>query len=59
MSAVCRMGLGKTLQTLSLFAYLREQGLKVPHLIICPLSVLGAWITVSTSHASTECSSSL
>lgn len=56
MSGVCRMGLGKTLQTLSLFAYLREQGLKVPHLIICPLSVLGAWITVSTSHASTECS---
>lgn len=42
-----RMGLGKTLQTLSLLAYLNEQhGVKGPHLLICPLSVLGAWITV-------------
>lgn len=42
------MGLGKTLQTLSLIAYLHEtHGVKGPHLLICPLSVLGAWMTVS------------
>lgn len=41
------MGLGKTLQTLSLLAYLNENhGIKGPHLLICPLSVLGAWMTV-------------
>jgi SNF2 family DNA or RNA helicase len=39
------MGLGKTLQTLSLIAYLSEaQGKKGSHLLICPLSVLGAWM---------------
>ncbi|GAA5946244.1 hypothetical protein JCM3775_004538 [Rhodotorula graminis] len=38
------MGLGKTLQTLALIAYLAEQhGRKGPHLIVCPLSVLGSW----------------
>ncbi|KAL8279227.1 hypothetical protein RQP46_008264 [Phenoliferia psychrophenolica] len=40
------MGLGKTLQTLSLFAYLSEaHNIKGPHLLICPLSVLSAWMT--------------
>ncbi|SCV74235.1 BQ2448_6667 [Microbotryum intermedium] len=40
------MGLGKTLQTLSLLAYLYEtHGFKGPHLLVCPLSVLGAWMT--------------
>ncbi|THH29276.1 hypothetical protein EUX98_g4910 [Antrodiella citrinella] len=41
------MGLGKTLQTLSLFAYIAEHeslGSMDPHLIICPLSVLSAWL---------------
>ena len=42
------MGLGKTAQTISLFAYLadtyNERG---SHIVICPLSVLGAWMTVS------------
>jgi hypothetical protein len=43
------MGLGKTLQTLSLLAYLHEtHGVKGPHLLICPLSVLGSWITVGS-----------
>lgn len=41
------MGLGKTLQTLSLLAYLKEHASDddpgLPHLIICPLSVLSAW----------------
>ncbi|KAJ3052145.1 hypothetical protein HK097_006842, partial [Rhizophlyctis rosea] len=39
------MGLGKTLQTLSLLAYLKETGVSGPFLIICPLSVLSAWMT--------------
>ncbi|GJN87261.1 hypothetical protein Rhopal_000209-T1 [Rhodotorula paludigena] len=40
------MGLGKTLQTLSLIAYLGEQhGQKGPHLLVCPLSVLGSWMS--------------
>ncbi|BGP01284.1 hypothetical protein NBRC10513v2_002236 [Rhodotorula toruloides] len=40
------MGLGKTLQTLSLLAYLSEQhGQKGPHLLVCPLSVLGSWMS--------------
>ena len=38
------MGLGKTIQTLALIAYLAEKhGRKGPHLIVCPLSVLGSW----------------
>lgn len=39
------MGLGKTLQTISLLAYLREsRGVKGPHLIIVPKSVVGNWM---------------
>ena len=39
------MGLGKTLQTISLLAYLREaRGVKGPHIIIVPKSVVGNWI---------------
>lgn len=41
------MGLGKTLQTLSLLVHLKDQSIKgslqLPHLIICPLSVLSSW----------------
>ncbi|KAF7869901.1 hypothetical protein EAF04_004685 [Stromatinia cepivora] len=46
------MGLGKTLQTLSLIQYLKENyptsgkgKLQRPFLIVCPLSVLGSWMT--------------
>ena len=36
------MGLGKTLQTISLLAYLREtRGMKGPHLVVVPKSVVG------------------
>ena len=39
------MGLGKTLQTISLLAYLREsRGVKGPHIVVVPKSVLGNWI---------------
>lgn len=39
------MGLGKTLQTISMLAYLREtRGVKGPHLIVVPKSVVGNWI---------------
>ncbi|KAL7468526.1 hypothetical protein ACHAXS_008749 [Conticribra weissflogii] len=38
------MGLGKTLQTISLLAYLREaRGVKGPHIVIVPKSVVGNW----------------
>lgn len=38
-------GLGKTLQTISLLAYLREsRGVRGPHLVIVPKSVVGNWI---------------
>jgi SWI/SNF-related matrix-associated actin-dependent regulator of chromatin subfamily A member 5 len=40
-----RRGLGKTLQTISLLAYLREsRGVTGPHLCIVPKSVTGNWI---------------
>ncbi|KAI9795562.1 MAG: hypothetical protein M1833_006962 [Piccolia ochrophora] len=45
------MGLGKTLQTLSLIQYLKETENRPPMeearpcLVICPLSVLGSWMT--------------
>jgi SWI/SNF-related matrix-associated actin-dependent regulator of chromatin subfamily A member 5 len=39
------MGLGKTLQTIALLAYLREsRGIKGPHIVIVPKSVVGNWI---------------
>jgi SWI/SNF-related matrix-associated actin-dependent regulator of chromatin subfamily A member 5 len=39
------MGLGKTLQTISFLAYLREgRGVKGQHLILVPKSVVGNWI---------------
>ncbi|KAG0142765.1 hypothetical protein CROQUDRAFT_662086 [Cronartium quercuum f. sp. fusiforme G11] len=43
------MGLGKTLQTLALLVHLKQhaaergQEIQLPHLIVCPLSVLSAW----------------
>jgi len=38
-------GLGKTLQTISLLAYLREsRGVRGPHLIVVPKSVAGNWV---------------
>src|SRR4051812_17072852 len=46
------MGLGKTLQTLSLVQYLKENDPKAgtgrlqrPFLVVCPLSVLSSWMT--------------
>jgi SWI/SNF-related matrix-associated actin-dependent regulator of chromatin subfamily A member 5 len=40
-----QMGLGKTLQTISLLAYLREsRGVRGPHIVIVPKSVVGNWI---------------
>lgn len=45
------MGLGKTLQTLSLLVHLNSHTAhgggapKSPHLIVCPLSVLSAWMS--------------
>jgi SWI/SNF-related matrix-associated actin-dependent regulator of chromatin subfamily A member 5 len=39
------MGLGKTLQTIAFLAYLREnRGVKGPHVVIVPKSVVGNWI---------------
>lgn len=40
------MGLGKTLQSIALLAYLKES-LRVPgpHLVVVPLSVLPNWIS--------------
>eukprot|EP00934_Nitzschia_sp_Nitz4_P004967 Nitzschia sp. Nitz4//scaffold58_size112336//101809//105310//NITZ4_004051-RA/size112336-snap-gene-0.160-mRNA-1//1//CDS//3329555043//4957//frame0 len=39
------MGLGKTLQTISFLAYLREhRGVKGPHIVIVPKSVVGNWM---------------
>jgi len=40
------MGLGKTLQTLALLVHLKEESPaspQLPHLILCPLSVLSSW----------------
>jgi SWI/SNF-related matrix-associated actin-dependent regulator of chromatin subfamily A member 5 len=37
-------GLGKTLQTISLCAYLYEyRGIKGPHMVIVPKSTMGNW----------------
>ena len=37
-----QMGLGKTLQTISFLAYLREgRGVRGPHIVIVPKSVVG------------------
>ena len=33
---ICHSGLGKTIQVISFFAYLKEQGNKGPHLIVVP-----------------------
>ena len=43
-SGPAQMGLGKTLQTISVIAYLKHN-LKLPGaaLVVCPLSVLGTW----------------
>ena len=44
-SLPAEMGLGKTLQTISLLAYLREgRGIRGPHLVIVPKSVVGNWM---------------
>lgn len=44
------MGLGKTLQTISLLAYLREgRGIRGPHIVVVPKSVVGNWIKVCMS----------
>ncbi|TFY75886.1 hypothetical protein EWM64_g8126 [Hericium alpestre] len=41
---VLYLGLGKTAQVISLFAYLKEQGNKGPHLIVVPSSTLENWV---------------
>ena len=40
------MGLGKTLQTISLLGYLHEQrvGITGPHMVVVPKSTLGNWM---------------
>ena len=38
------MGLGKTLQTISFIAALAERGVKGPHLVVVPLSVMSSWM---------------
>ncbi|KAI8869290.1 hypothetical protein GQ42DRAFT_113391, partial [Ramicandelaber brevisporus] len=38
-----QMGLGKSLQAISLLAFLRERGVWGPFLIVCPLSTLSNW----------------
>ncbi|CAN0251372.1 unnamed protein product, partial [Discosporangium mesarthrocarpum] len=39
------MGLGKTLQSISLLAYLREaRGIKGPHIVVVPKSTVGNWL---------------
>lgn len=41
---ISEMGLGKTLQTLSLICHLKEKwGQSGPSLVVCPLSVLYSW----------------
>ena len=48
------MGLGKSLQTLSLLCHLKEEeGVTGPSLIICPLSVLSSWCNEMTKWAPT------
>lgn len=39
-----RAGLGKTIQVISFFAYLKERGKYGPHLIIVPSSTLENWV---------------
>ena len=41
------MGLGKTVQTLALFQFMKENEGKqaAPSLVICPLSVLETWVS--------------
>jgi hypothetical protein len=38
------MGLGKTVQTIAFFLHLHSQGIKGPHLVVCPLSVVPNWL---------------
>ncbi|RPA94511.1 hypothetical protein L873DRAFT_1701176 [Choiromyces venosus 120613-1] len=38
------MGLGKTLQTISFLAFLREKGMNGPFLVVAPVSTLSNWV---------------
>ncbi|RPB11738.1 hypothetical protein P167DRAFT_488859 [Morchella conica CCBAS932] len=38
------MGLGKTLQTISFLAFLKEKGTNGPFLVVAPVSTLGNWV---------------
>ncbi|PWW73132.1 hypothetical protein C7212DRAFT_300352 [Tuber magnatum] len=38
------MGLGKTLQTISFLAFLREKGMMGPFLVVAPVSTLSNWV---------------
>ncbi|CAL5223570.1 g6105 [Coccomyxa viridis] len=40
-----QMGLGKTVQTIGLFAHLRSQGVAGPFMVIGPLSTLSNWVS--------------
>ena len=44
---------GKTIQSISLVAHLKEQGYTGPTLVICPLSVLYSWCAEIKKHAPT------
>eukprot|EP00919_Chromeraceae_sp_WS-2016_P038559 GHVR01092077.1.p1 GENE.GHVR01092077.1~~GHVR01092077.1.p1 ORF type:complete len:212 (+),score=57.65 GHVR01092077.1:166-801(+) len=37
------MGLGKTLQVVALLGFLHQNGIKGPHLVVSPLSVMPSW----------------
>ncbi|KAF7839328.1 ISWI chromatin-remodeling complex ATPase CHR11-like [Senna tora] len=40
-----KLGLGKTLQTISLLGYLHEfRGITGPHMVVAPKSTLGNWM---------------
>lgn len=52
LSATCLgnhvQGLGKTLQTISLLAYLYEsRGISGPHMVIVPKSTMGNWCVIA------------
>ncbi|MGK2876566.1 MAG: SNF2-related protein [Nocardioides sp.] len=44
------MGLGKTLQVLALIQHASNRGIEAPFLVVCPTSVVSAWLTESERH---------
>ncbi len=53
------MGLGKTLLCIAFLAFLREQGVWGPFLIVAPLSTLGNWVTEFSRYRPSHSSLSL